>query len=257
MDCEPRRLCCAYSVWTERRGSSSNACILALRYDLGGLFTSAGGIVGLAIHPAAQGQLQCYTPDVARRTCRSLAAYKSNAKGAIDNTAIVLISQNPPISMKTVSPVVIKANQVCGLIRPRDIDAASFTLGERPADPAQTATLRKQMQSAMKGFFGHKICTIYVPADGSLLAKVTVDGASQPTMDQRVTGSRRLMATKSVPSIADWRQVVVRLNVHFGWLPALGTRGFQRPLSDLSTDLRVRCHGSERDGRDVPKADAR
>jgi len=42
------------------------------------------------------------------------------------------------------------------------------------------------MQSAMKGFFGHEICSTYVPADGSLLAKVTVDGASQPTMDQRV-----------------------------------------------------------------------
>src|SRR5580692_13113070 len=136
--------------------------------------------------PAAQGQLQCYTPDVAQRTCRSLAAYKSNANGAIDNIAIVLIWQSPSISMTTVSPVVIKANQVCGLIRPRDIDAARFALGDRPADPAQTATLRQQMQSAMKGFFGHEICSTYVPADGSLLAKVTVDGASQPTMDQKV-----------------------------------------------------------------------
>jgi hypothetical protein len=123
---------------------------------------------------------------VARRTCRSLAAYKSGANGAIDNIAIVLISQSPSISMTTVSPVVIKANQVCGLIRPRDIDAASFALDDRPADPAQTATLRQQMQSAMKGLFGHEICSTYVPADGSLLAKVTVDGASQPTMDQKV-----------------------------------------------------------------------
>jgi hypothetical protein len=145
-----------------------------------------GASLDSPITPAAQGQLQCYTPDVARRTCRSLAAYKSKANGAIDNTAIVLISQSPSISMTTVSPVVIKANQVCGSIRSRDIDAARFTLDDRPADPAQTATLRQQMQSAMKGFFGHEICTTYVPADGSLLAKVTVDGASQPTMDQKV-----------------------------------------------------------------------
>ena len=145
-----------------------------------------GASLDSPITPAAQGQLQCYTPDAARRTCRSLAAYKSKANGAIDNIAIVLISQSPSISMTTVSRVVIKANQVCGLIRPRDIDAARFALGDRPADSAQTAALRQQMQSAMKGFFGHEICTTYVPADGSLLAKVTVDGASQPTMDQRV-----------------------------------------------------------------------
>src|SRR6476660_8602748 len=35
------------------------------------------------------------------------------------------------------------------------------------------------------------------------------------------------------------------------WIPALGTRGFHRPLSDPSTDLQVRCHGSERDGREA------
>ena len=39
------------------------------------------------------------------------------------------------------------------------------------------------------------------------------------------------------------------------WIPVLGTRGFHRPLSDPSTDLQVRCHGSERDGRDVPRAE--
>ncbi len=40
-------------------------------------------------------------------------------------------------------------------------------------------------------------------------------------------------------------------------LPALGTRGFHRPLSDPRADLRLRLHGSERDGRNVPIADIR
>ena len=42
-----------------------------------------------------------------------------------------------------------------------------------------------------------------------------------------------------------------------GWIPALGTPGFHRPLSDPSTDLQIRCHGSKRDGRDVPLPDLR
>lgn len=138
------------------------------------------------ITPAAQGQLQCYTPNVVRKTCQSLATYKSSANGAIDNTAIVLISQSPPITMTTISPVVIKRNQVCGFIRPQDIAAASFTLGGSPAGPAETERLRQRMQSAMKGFFGHEICTAYIPDGESLLAKATVDGVSQPAMDQRV-----------------------------------------------------------------------
>src|SRR5712671_1297189 len=45
------------------------------------------------------------------------------------------------------------------------------------------------------------------------------------------------------------------INGELGWVSALGTRGVHRPLSDPSTDLQVRCHGSGRDGRDVPKAE--
>jgi hypothetical protein len=52
------------------------------------------------------------------RLSARVCAASFNANGAIDNIAIVLISQSPSISMTTVSPVVIKANQVCGLIRP-------------------------------------------------------------------------------------------------------------------------------------------
>jgi hypothetical protein len=48
---------------------------------------------------------------------------------------------------------------------------------------------------------------------------------------------------------------VDKINGELGWLSALGTRGVHRPLSDPSTDLQVRCHGSERDGRDVPQPD--
>jgi hypothetical protein len=44
-------------------------------------------------------------------------------------------------------------------------------------------------------------------------------------------------------------------NGRFGWLSALGTRDFHRPLSDPRADLRPRFYGSERDGRNVPIAD--
>jgi hypothetical protein len=40
-----------------------------------------------------------------------------------------------------------------------------------------------------------------------------------------------------------------------GWLPALGTRDFQRPLSDPSTDPSSTLPRFKRDGRDVQIAD--
>src|SRR5437899_11866948 len=78
------------------------------------------------IAPAANGQLQCYSPDTARKTCNSLASYKPGANGTIDNIAVVLISKDPVITMEAVSPVEIKAGKVCGKIRKQDIDVAKF-----------------------------------------------------------------------------------------------------------------------------------
>ena len=138
------------------------------------------------IAPAGQGQLQCYTPDVVRKTCRSLAAYKRTPDGLIDNTAIVLIAPNPALVMTTDSPVTIKAGQVCGFIQPNDIATAAFSLADRPATAEQTRTLQQKMQLAMKGIFGHEICTDYVPLRNSFRAKATVDGVAQPTMDEEV-----------------------------------------------------------------------
>jgi hypothetical protein len=139
------------------------------------------------IAPSAKGQLQCYSPDTARKTCNSLASYKPQANGAIDNIAVVLISKNPAITMETVSPVEIKAGKICGKIRKQDVDAAKFTVGGLLPDAKQAATLREQIQLSYTNILGHEICTAYLDQGGILLAKATMDGVPMPaTTDQRV-----------------------------------------------------------------------
>ena len=44
-------------------------------------------------------------------------------------------------------------------------------------------------------------------------------------------------------------------NDEAGWLPVLGTRGFNRPGCDPRPDLRLRLHGSKRDARNEPVTD--
>src|SRR3954462_1704587 len=80
------------------------------------------------IAPAASGQLQCYVPDTTRKICASLAGYRANPNGGIDNIATVLLSKMPVVTMETVSPVEIKMGQVCGKIRRQDLDVAKFTV---------------------------------------------------------------------------------------------------------------------------------
>src|SRR5215813_11329827 len=62
--------------------------------------------------------------------------------------------------------------------------------------------------------------------------------------------NRRYSGDRPTRKIAPHLPFVIPAGIgSIGWIPALGTRGFRRPLSDLSTDLPVRCHGSGRDGR--------
>jgi hypothetical protein len=138
------------------------------------------------IAAAGQGMLQCYAPDVPRKTCTSLSGYKAAPGGVISNTALVLISKHPPITMETMSPVVIKNGQVCGTVRPEDLDGAKFVFDGRPFDPRQSQSMSEQMKVGYKPLFGHEICTAYVPDGTGFLARATLDGKPMAGADQRV-----------------------------------------------------------------------
>ena len=133
-----------------------------------------------------QGKLQCYTPDPARKTCQSMASYRARADGGYDNTAFVLVSPSPQVVMIAVSPVEVRGEQECGVMRPADIDTANFTVQGRAADPRLTGLLREKVKAALQDRFNHEICTTYVPDGEALTAQASLDGVRQPSLDQAV-----------------------------------------------------------------------
>jgi hypothetical protein len=137
----------------------------------------AAGLSG-PLAPAAKGQAQCFGPDPLHKTCQALSVYKASKEGLTD-TATVLISETPVITMTTVAPVHIVGDRVCGPVRPEDIAAASFSVSGKPADAAQISALSGDLAKAMKDLFGHEICVAFVPDGDSLLATSFMDGAPQ------------------------------------------------------------------------------
>ena len=124
---------------------------------------------------------------MARKTCRSLASFKPGVDGKISSIAVVLISDDPVVTMEAASPVEIKSGKVCGTIRKQVIDAAKFTVAGHMLDVTQAAGLRVWLQLLLVNFFDHEICTAYIGQSGSLLAKATMDGVPIPeTIDQQV-----------------------------------------------------------------------
>lgn len=122
------------------------------------------------IGPALKGQQQCYTPDTARRTCRALAGYTVEPDGRILNQAEVLLAEEPPIIMHSVTEVTVRDGAICG--RREGVETATFTLGGRQLDEETSDNIRRLVAAGDEG----ETCTRYVRREGSLWADPMVGG---------------------------------------------------------------------------------
>jgi hypothetical protein len=132
------------------------------------------------IAQAASGQMQCYQPNTANKSCRSLAGYRMTVDG-IANTAVAMLSAKPLITMETVTRVEIKDGRVCGKTHPHDIEVAKFLMNGSPVSAQIAETLQKQLMAGLQSEFDHEICTGYIPDGAGFIAKATDNGVPIPT----------------------------------------------------------------------------
>ena len=149
----------------------------------------AAAVLGAApsdpIEPAKQGLVQCYAPDVAKKTCRSMGAYDVQGD-TILNAATTLVSPKPLIVMRTVAPVQVKAGAICGVIQQSDLDRASFTYEGAAVRGDDAARMKTAISTAMAPLIGRELCTSFTAKGGMLAGEVSLDGVRQPDMDQKV-----------------------------------------------------------------------
>lgn len=138
--------------------------------------------------PARDGQVQCYTPDVERKTCRAIGSYRFEPDGRIINDAENMLSAEPLIILRARSEVYIRDNAECSSdvfdeshIQEIEVDGAVLE-GE------ELASVRSLIADGMRESIGPgEYCSTYHPKpDGSLRALVTVDGVPQPEAEDTV-----------------------------------------------------------------------
>jgi len=121
------------------------------------------------------GDLQCYGPNTARRTCAALSGYDFS-RPVIMNRAEVLISTDPVGTMTTVSPVTIKGGAICGVPSKRDIDTAVITSQGQVLTEAQAAGVKAQIWGLASARAGKELCTTYAPSGDGYTTRYTLDG---------------------------------------------------------------------------------
>jgi len=130
--------------------------------------------------------MQCFMPDVAKKTCRTLAQYMAAPDGSILNPAEEMISDNPVVIMKGSSPVVVKGNAVCGTFRALDIEEATFTINGQLASLEVSSQIRMQLLKASTDRIGKEICTSYVQNGNEFVEQVRINGMVHPELSDKM-----------------------------------------------------------------------
>lgn len=136
------------------------------------------------IGPAAEGKLQCYSPDRARKLCQALAGYRSDGKGGFLNDAEVLILPERGLAIRTTTPVALRDGAVCGQVTRDAYEKAEFRVNGELLPAEKAGPLRDALVRASAALFDREICTRYPQSGDHLVAKGTMGGEAMP--DQEV-----------------------------------------------------------------------
>jgi len=138
------------------------------------------------IGPAADGKAHCYSPDMARKTCASLAIYSHNAAGDIVGATTVVLAKGPVVTMSTASVMTVEGGRLCSTLHKADLDAAQFTIDGAAPDDARAVQFHNAVADQFSPIIDHKVCVTYEPDGSGFTAHTSFDGLPRPSLDQRV-----------------------------------------------------------------------
>ena len=133
---------------------------------------------------AEKGELQCYRPDVQKKTCQAIASYRRTGPGTYDNTALFPVADDA--TLETHGPVVIQGRAVCGFIRGQDAIAGTLRVGGKVLDPEKAKPILERIAQVMAPMADKEICTTYEPAGADFMARISIGGSRRPDQDEAV-----------------------------------------------------------------------
>jgi hypothetical protein len=130
------------------------------------------------------GELQCYRPNVEKKTCQSIASYRRTGPGTYVNTALLPLGDD--VTLETHSPVVIKGDAVCGFITRQEVLAGTLRVHNEVVAPETAKPALDRVADAIGPIINKEICTTYEPSGTDFTAKASLDGVYQPDKDSIV-----------------------------------------------------------------------
>ena len=142
------------------------------------MFAAAAALAG-PLAPAAEGKLECDSPDVARKTCQGLIRYFVAENGTVMAEERVLLVSDKRIIMEATDPVVIRGEAACGVLSEASLDKVAITVEGEPAEERLAIDMRDFFKILVKDFFGKEVCTTYAPGPRGSIATSRVEGVPE------------------------------------------------------------------------------
>lgn len=154
---------------------------------VGAMIATAAAMAAPAQNPLARaeaGQVQCYRPDVTRKTCQSIASYIRTGETTYDNRTIVAVSNDA--TLETHTPAVRRGDAVCSYIRAEDMMAGILRLHGAVVLPNAAKPVLEKIAKSVAPFAGKEICTRYEPSAADFTAKVSIARTYRPDQDVEI-----------------------------------------------------------------------
>jgi hypothetical protein len=134
------------------------------------------------------GEVECWSPDRAARTCRAMSTYRSLEGGRIVNDAIVFLQHDPRVIMFVSSDVHVRDEMICGTVLSSDLDAAYFEIDGVRADDEQAHAIRGAVAQLFAGI--SEVCSRHTRDGEQFLVTAIVDGIERADLSDRMVWIR-------------------------------------------------------------------
>lgn len=137
--------------------------------------------------PAQSGQLECYFPDLAAKTCQGIATYRQTGPATYSSRSVVLIDAAGPATVEMGTTVRVRANAECSIVRGSEALAGKVMVDGRQLPAGEAKPILARIATNVASLNGREFCVRYEPAeDGTLMGQVTIGGGRRPDLDQPI-----------------------------------------------------------------------
>lgn len=155
------------------------------------------GIIGLATSsialanedpfaPAKSGKIECLAPDSDRKTCVVMTRYEWDGNGNVFGEDEMLMSGDPPTSVRGRDLVTINGTEVCGVVNKASPDNVTYLRDGVPLPDNEQAKLLEADSQKYSAYVGKTFCKDFSPYESVFIVQISIDGQGYPSSTTRM-----------------------------------------------------------------------